>query len=383
MDSAHGDERNLAHSATGRNVTRNTDSIEIAKLKEEHEKQIQKLTFENRIKTLELEKEMSKQDNEQKMKILQLEKDNQSLSHELELVKLKTAHKTEANKGVVDQEMEKEMLKQENEFQKKLADKDKEIVAKENDCKTKINEMEKITLAKEHEYQTKLAAKENEFKLKVKALENTNKIKLEQMEREKELAIQALRNEIEILKSNNAKQSQNDFKPENTTGAMKKAEKSFVATKEDKLIWGVNEFFLAKKSVSNLYASYQKWYEAISGLLENKVQVNVNSEGKKMVFIRKEMPTTDQATLYLVTKRRNVYHGDGPNALIVNHDNKEELKKAKSFLLHPKQKEMCIENNGYYSEHEGFEEWRHPGVTNDHYFGEKKSIIMFLIFKNE
>uniref|UniRef100_A0A7M5WUW2 Uncharacterized protein n=1 Tax=Clytia hemisphaerica TaxID=252671 RepID=A0A7M5WUW2_9CNID len=120
MDSAHGDERNLAHSAAGRNVARNTDSIEIEKLKEEHEKQIQKLTFENRIKTLELEKEMSKQDKEQKMKILQLEKDNQSLSHELELVKLKTAHEMEAKGGVFNLKMKDlEILK------------DKDITAKD------------------------------------------------------------------------------------------------------------------------------------------------------------------------------------------------------------------------------------------------------------
>uniref|UniRef100_A0A7M5WV93 Uncharacterized protein n=1 Tax=Clytia hemisphaerica TaxID=252671 RepID=A0A7M5WV93_9CNID len=244
--------------------------------------------------------------------------------------------------------------------------------------------MEKVTLAKEHEYQTKLAAKENEFKLKAKDLENTNKIKLEQMEREKELAIQALRHEIEILKSNNATQSQNDFKPENTAGAMKQTEKSIVATKEDKMIWGVNEFFFAKKYVSNLDTSYQKWHEAIYDLLENNVQENMNSEGKKLIFIKKEMPATNYATLVLLTKRRNVDCGDGPQTLIVNHDNKGELKNAKSFLLHPKQKEMCIENNGNYTEeYEMFELWGYPGVAKNHYFGEKRSIIMFLIFKNE
>jgi len=42
MDSAHCDERNLAHSAAGRNVTNKVENsaVEIAKLKEDHDKQI-------------------------------------------------------------------------------------------------------------------------------------------------------------------------------------------------------------------------------------------------------------------------------------------------------------------------------------------------------
>ena len=51
------DKRNLAHSASGRNPV-NVDVHEITKLKEEHQKEIQKLTYESKIKLLETENEM-------------------------------------------------------------------------------------------------------------------------------------------------------------------------------------------------------------------------------------------------------------------------------------------------------------------------------------
>ncbi|XP_066919008.1 DNA ligase 1-like [Clytia hemisphaerica] len=384
MDSAHCDERNLAHSAIGRNVKNKVDNsvVEIAKLKEDHDKQIQKLTFENRIKILELEKEMSRQDNEQKMKILQLEKDNQSLSHEFEFMKLKTSQEMEGKKVVVDREMEKEMLKQQKEFQNRLSEKDKallekdkallekdnEITAKENECKTKINEMEKSLLVKEYEYQTKMAAKENEFL---------------EMEKEKELVIQSLRHKIEMLEASKIKELHKEFKPEVLPSSesedgpenLKQTSNSIVTT-EDKILWGVKKYFLIIKTESNLFTSYENWYEALSSLLENKVQKFVKQGGRRYYFIRKEMLDYDP-TLYLVTKRKHAVKITGSNFLIVEYPNREELKNARSFLLHPEQRDECIQITTFDCYVKDCEHWVVYDVSRNYYFGEKKSVIVF------
>ncbi|XP_066933859.1 putative protein tag-278 [Clytia hemisphaerica] len=397
MDSAHRDERNLAHSAAGRNVTNKADSVEIAKLKEDYEKQIQKLTFENRIKTLELENEMTKQDKEQKMKILQLEKDNQSLTHELELVKLKTAHEMEAKGGVVDREMEKEMLKQqkefqnklaekdkkmaarENEFQNKLADKDKELVAKdkeiaakENECKTKINEKEKATLAKEHEYQTKvaemrnqIAAKENEFKLKVKDLE-----------KEKELEIQALRHENEIMKSKKKSTNENATEEKKGQAITRNAQQNHLEPKMQSLVDGIVNFFSGQP---HPFTSYKNWFEDIARSLVNKRPELVLHGSSSYYFVKKEMSRMHNL-LFLATKRKNESRGEDAHILDLVVPNKQQLKNAKVFLLHPADRGMCIEHGKMYTR-DNYEVWEFKNVTNAYYFGEKRSIIMLLKFE--
>ena len=53
MDSAHGDMRNLAHSASGRNPMNIADDQQITKLKEEHQKEIQNLTYKSKIELME------------------------------------------------------------------------------------------------------------------------------------------------------------------------------------------------------------------------------------------------------------------------------------------------------------------------------------------
>eukprot|EP00111_Clytia_hemisphaerica_P005525 TCONS_00016022-protein len=405
MDSAHCDERNLAHSATGRIVTNKVDNsaVEIAKLKEDHDKQIQKLTFENRIKTLELEKEMSKQDNEQKMKILQLEKDNQSLSHEFEFMKLKTSHEMEAKKVVVDRVMEREMLKQQNEFQNRLSEKDKallekdnELTAKENECKTKINEMEKSFHAKEYEYQTKMAAKENELTSKMKHIEHTNTVKFLEMEKEKELIIQSLRHKIEMLEASKIKELPKEFKPEVLPSSKSKDSpvlkqehlsilqpenlkqtRHSIAITEDKILWGVKKYFIGIKTESDLFTSYENWYEALSSLLENEVQKFVKQGKRRYCFIRKEMSDDYISTLFLITKRKHDGEINGPNTLSVEYPNRADLKNARSFLLHPEQRNQCIQFTTFNCFHEDCEYWRFSNVLKNHYFGEKKSVIVF------
>ena len=109
------------------------------------------------------------------MKIMQLEKDNQSLTHQLELTKLISSHELASKKSMADLELEKEMLKQQAEFQIKLAEKDKEIAAQQYEHKLKLNEKDQ-----------EIAAKENEIKLKLTPeieIENANKQKLLELEK--------------------------------------------------------------------------------------------------------------------------------------------------------------------------------------------------------
>ena len=407
---AHCDERKLAHSAAGRNIAINVESAEIAKLKEDHEKQIQKLTFENRIKILELEEEMSKQDKEQKMKILQLEKDNQSLTHELELLKLKAAYELDSKKGVY-REMEKEVLKQQNAFQNemtakenefkvkmkglenayesKLSEKDKELVMKQNECKMKIDEMEKVFQAKEHEYQArltvkeneyqaKLAAKKSEFVLKMKDLENANNIKLEQVEREKESATQSLRHRIEMMEVSKDNGLIKDPKPVNVPRVFAKLPEKSVVTMEEKLIWGANEFYLGIKTGSNMFTSYENWYEAISALLRNRKLESVKQGCRQYFFIKKEMVIAIPS-ICLVFRRENDNYGDSSiNVVAIEYPNRNELTNARSFLLHTKQRDQCIESGKFEkSPYRAVREFWYSGVTESHHFGEKKSIIIF------
>eukprot|EP00111_Clytia_hemisphaerica_P017908 TCONS_00052988-protein len=322
MDSIHGDDRNLAHSAAGRNVTNKVDNstVETAKLKEDHDKQIQKLTFENKIKFLESE-------NNHQIKIMQLEKDNQSLTHELELLKLKTSHEQEAKKVVVDREMEKEMLKQQNEFQIKINEKDKELAGKdkkmagkdkalagkdkdmtvrENEFKLKMKDLEtayenkllekgnestsnqkeytlKLTqkdqemIAKENEFklkfaevEAKLAKKENVFKLKLAEVENANKLKFAEIEdKVNELNLKLIK-ELEIIQK----------KQDEAANAMH-------ITTAGKLTWGAGKFFESKPIELNLFASYQDWYKEISSLLHGEKEI-VSSGASKYVFVKRD-----------------------------------------------------------------------------------------------
>ena len=129
---------------------RNENDQFITKLKEEHQNEIQKLTYESKIKLLETE-------NETRMKIVSLEKDNQTLRHQLDIVQLKNSQ---------------ELDSKDNELKMKMVEKDQEMLAKENGYLTKIND-----------------------------LENINKLKLLELTKEKDATIQLLRSEIEMLKS--------------------------------------------------------------------------------------------------------------------------------------------------------------------------------------
>ena len=233
------------------------------------------------------------------MKILQLQKDNQSLTHEIELTRLKASHESESRKGMAERELEK-----------KLVDKDREMAAKENEFNLKIKELENqynISMnEKDVAHQGELTkmknqmfARENKFKLELydkkqemsaKENELLTKIKLMQTEKEKELTIQVLRYKIEMMEARGDENLKKDSKPHNAQAAASaNLPGKVVITKEDKLIWGVDKFFLGMQPNSNIFDSYQHWYENISGMLENKTQECVTRGTKHYFFIKKEM----------------------------------------------------------------------------------------------
>uniref|UniRef100_A0A7M5V9D9 Uncharacterized protein n=1 Tax=Clytia hemisphaerica TaxID=252671 RepID=A0A7M5V9D9_9CNID len=357
MDSAHFDDRNLAHSAAGRNVTNKVDSVvEIAKLKEDHDKQVQKLTFENKIKLLESE-------NNNQMKIMQLEKDNQSLTHELELLKLKTSHEQEAKKVVVDREMEKELLKQQNEFQNKLTEKDKELAGKDKEM-----------AAKENEFKLKLAEVENANKLKFAEMENVNKLKFLEKEKEMEDKVNELNLKIKELETLSNKTEVDDVASGVNIIQKKHGAQARNISRTEKLTWGADKFFESKPVELHLFASYQDWYEEISLLLHAEKEI-VWSDASKYVFMKRNCGKRFQ-DLFLITHRKGRERHNYSELFYIEDDEKQFWKKTTFMLLHPLQHNKCLKMVERY-EGEDSEQWDGYNVSNDFYYGEKKSAMFF------
>ena len=143
MDSANGEMSNLAQSAEGRNTT---NDQQITKLKEDHQKEIQKLTYESKIELM-----------ESQMKIVNLEKDNQTLSHQLEMLKLKNSYEIESKQIDADNELQNKNV----ELHDKLNQMEREMTAKENEYKLKIKDLENENKTKQIEKTTEMIAKEN------------------------------------------------------------------------------------------------------------------------------------------------------------------------------------------------------------------------------
>eukprot|EP00111_Clytia_hemisphaerica_P013280 TCONS_00038986-protein len=250
MDSDYSDKRNLAHSASGRNVHKVADDQQITKLKEEHQKEIEKLKMEFKIQQLESE-------NEKTLKIMQLEKENQTLSHQFEMFKLKNSRESQSSQVQADQQLQK----QKDELRNNLVEKEKQLVAKEHEMVLYKKEQEKEIVVKENEWKMKVKDLENEHKIKILQTET----KLNDMEKEmteKEATVQHLNGEIENLKRIIQRQNM---------------------TTIDCLVWGAEYFHEGNKS-SLLYPSYGHWYKAISAMMGNKKMFKTD----KYLFMRKE-----------------------------------------------------------------------------------------------
>ncbi|XP_066915097.1 repetitive organellar protein-like [Clytia hemisphaerica] len=307
---------------------------------------------------------------------MQLEKDNQSLSHELELLKLKTSHEQEAKKVVVDREMEKEMLKQQIEFQNKLNEKDKELAGKDKE----LAEKDKDMAAKENEFKLKLAEVENANNLKIAEHENVNKLKL--LEKEKEMAdkVNELNLKIKVWETLHNKTEVNDVA--SGVNIIQKKQDGAEArniTRADKLAWGADKFFESKPIELNLFASYQDWYEEISSLLHGEKEI-ISSSASKYVFMKRDCGKCFE-TLYLIVHRKGRPRHNHPDFFYIEDDEKQFWKKTTFMLLHPSQhnKNLKMVESRTGKQHE---QWKVSNVSNDFYHGREKSAIMFMTFNS-
>uniref|UniRef100_A0A7M5X0Q7 Uncharacterized protein n=1 Tax=Clytia hemisphaerica TaxID=252671 RepID=A0A7M5X0Q7_9CNID len=350
-----GDEKNLAHSAVGRNAMVEMDSGEIVKLKKEHQKEIEKLKMEFKIQQLESE-------NEKTLKIMQLEKENQTLSHQFEIFKLKNSYYSQSSQAQADQQL-----------QNKLVEKEKQLVAKEHEMvlykKEQENEWKMKIKDLENEWKMKMKDLENEWKMKMKDLENEHKIKilqtetkLNEMEKEmteKEATVQHLNREIENLKRLIPNENQ----------AAEKVEENM--TTIDRLIWGAEYFHEGNKS-SLLYPSYGDWYKAISAMMGNKKVFKKD----KYLFMRREFNKAYDY-LYFANRKDNSYEEQLKDFMV--EDSKIVWETATFFLLHTKDFGKHLKF-GRMSQEVSFEYWRVVNVSGS-YFGAKQSAIVFGILK--
>eukprot|EP00111_Clytia_hemisphaerica_P003379 TCONS_00009654-protein len=381
MDSAHADERNLAHSASGRNTT---NDQQIRKLKEEHLKEIEKLKMEFKIQQLESE-------NEKKLKTMQLEKDNQTLSHQFELFKLKNSHGIDSKQIVADAELQdkinemekqlsmkiKEIADMKNEMTTKLNEKDKEIATKENDCKMKFMTKDQEMLTKENDFKLQIKelghnniVKLKDMELKMKDLENDHNLKLVELTKAKDATIEALRNKIENLEAKNNQRQEED---EAQAGLPVKR----VFTDQEKLTWGVDTFFEDKKLLDTIYKSYQDWYQGISLILTHGKQQIINIDTKQYMFMKKDFVQRCEREWLFIGLKQHIdidYYEEGYD-FIVERVDKKVAKSGKMFLLHPEfatnsmKFRECLDDNNW---------WRVSKVTKDYYHDGKFAIILII-----
>ena len=334
MDSVLGDKRNLAHSASGRNP-RNTDDQQIIKLKEDHQKEIQRLTYESKIELM-----------ESQMKIV-------NLTHQLELLKLKNSHENETKQFQADRELQKDK----DELQNKLAEMKLQLTAKEHEMKVYQKEQEKENSTKEYE-----------LKLKVKDLESEHKIKMLQMEKkltemekglkEKEETIQKLRTGMGPVHEQVADHPQN--------------EKGLI----DRMVWGANCFFKRISDGPKLYDSYEEWYESLSLLMADK-KLYVTP---MFLFMRKEFDKHRNA-LDFASKRKGSAYKDNSDEFNTEGLSKELYSNdgVDLFLLHSK---VYAEHLKFNRSHNGYdyERWSVKNV-NYIYYTTKNSAIVLGIFR--
>uniref|UniRef100_A0A7M5XBB2 Uncharacterized protein n=1 Tax=Clytia hemisphaerica TaxID=252671 RepID=A0A7M5XBB2_9CNID len=331
MDSAHGDERNLAHVASGRNVQKVADDQQIIKLKEEHGREIQKLNYESKIELMEAQ-----------MKNVSLEKDNQTLGHRLEMLKLKNSHEAETKQVAADKDLQNKLT----EMEKQLAIKDKEI----SDTKNQM-------AVKENECKIKLMTKDQEM------LEKENEIK------EKDATIQTLQNEIEKLKRSH--------NPTESKMAVTKEKHPHLFTKEEKFAWGADVFFGFREMrwEESAYESYEAWYIGISSVLTNRRQVTIISDGTKYVFMKKHENKTGQR-LFIGFREKVRYNYTAQDYEIIFEGLSEEtMKNGRFLLLHPKVPEKRLKFVPYQYDKDW---WNLENVTEDYYSGNEQSVIILV-----
>ena len=159
-----------------------------------------------------------------------------------------------------------------------------------------------------------------EYEKQIQKLTLENMIKLLELQKEN----QALKHDIEIMKLK-SKQQQNETEDNNANvreiqelndrireleeeakqqhgaeGEGGLVQQHFITVKE-RLLWGAKTYFGGKKPNTNLYASYQEWYDSISKLMLNEKPY----ASDKFSFPKKNYETTWQ-NLYFVSKKKDL-----------------------------------------------------------------------------
>ena len=253
---------------------------------------------------------------------------------------------------------------------------EKQITTKEHEITLYRKDKEKEMAVKEHEMTIKLNAKENDWKLKMKDLENEHKIKMLQMETklaemekgiaERDITIQDMNQEIEILKkvahANDEKPNQVSKIPLNNM------------TTIHCLIWGAEYFHEGEKSL-HLYLSYAEWYQAISRMMVNK-EVFLTD---KYLFMRKEFDRY-RTQLDFTSKRKGAVYKEGSEDFLAEGLSPALWDIANFFLFHPKEFDKRLKMRQI-SKRLTYEYRRVSNISNDFYFGDERSAIVFGILK--
>ena len=318
MNSAHSEGRNLAHCATTAMANpQQVGNNEVAKLKEDYERQIQTLKLEHKIQLLEMDNKMSKQENDNKTKILELQKENQSLKHENELMKLKGAHELNSNKMAADATMEKQW-----------ATKEIERNAKEIEFRDELNKKDKELLRQENEHKIDMIKMKNEMEKTIESLRNENEM----------LKAKVQEQPMKMVVGDNAEKEEQPKEMDQPVALVARKEEPLKLPLMERLEWGV-KCFITKKFQQTNQCSYEQWYQSICSIMQNKMLYDNND----FLLVKKNFARFE-TRLWFVCKDKGSSRKESPNNFQIEGLNNEELDKGVFFILHPQNEEKKVKH---------------------------------------
>lgn len=215
------------------------------------------------------------------------------------------------------------------------------------------------------------------LEVKIQQLESNNDedklriIQLEEDNKKKDEAIQSLRKEIEILKkvvhaSDNMQNQDQIAKVSNETMSI-----------IDHLVWGPEYYQEDKKSLL-LYPSYSDWYQAVTIMMGDKREVY---KTEKYFFVKKEFDKCSNSISFVSTRKESEYGDELDNEIMVDCFNRPVYTTVSLFLLHPTDFAERLQFDKGDTHSSGYEWWRVQYVTDEYFFGDKHSVIVFGILK--
>uniref|UniRef100_A0A7M5VBH4 Uncharacterized protein n=1 Tax=Clytia hemisphaerica TaxID=252671 RepID=A0A7M5VBH4_9CNID len=387
MDSAH-----CATDPLRLKPNQNGDQIqklkaEMTKMKEDYERKIQVLNYENQIKVLEFEKTLSEKDN-----IIQI------MKHQREIEKLKMEQKefevkskmtdngdeNEGKSKLKTLEREVERLQNENlRFQEfdnkitlndaKLAMIDAKIVEINNQSVEKDNKIIQLKT----EVDDKLAAMKTGIIQKVEAkLKNDDLVAIQRKMIEVEEKMQETDDDIVKRLTELEEQSQKSRWELEAKVIEIMGTSIDVLPEIESLVWGAGKFMegLVVKKL-NPSPTYKQWYEHILSFMTNG---KLYYDNAKYFFCRKEMDVRFDR-IYFVSEREKC--GWAKWTIAVDEFHGDLWNKGKVWLLHPTDQSKKLEIPKF-ERNTSYDGWyKEYGVDHHFYYGNKNSVIIFGIIK--